>query len=491
MLLLLIATFSAVVFSLAFTPLVRDAFLRLGIVDPPGDRKLHLAPVPRVGGIAIVLAYALTWLIVVVLAEVMPRITEMALPTPQPMLIGAVAVVFAIGLLDDLVGLNAWQKLAGQGFAAFLAWSGGLRIEVLSGVELGDGLSFGLTIFWLVACSNAFNLIDGLDGLAAGLALFATCTTLVSAVSYGSIDLMFATVPLIGALIGFLRYNFNKASIFLGDCGSLTLGFVLGCFGVCWGQKSATLLGMTAPVMALSIPLIDTSLAIVRRFLRNQPLFDADRGHIHHRLLDNGLSPKRAALLMYSSCCLAAAFALIQNIASVRFGGLLLFAFVFLLVVVLRALNYPELSTAMRLLLRGRFRRDIQRELRLAHLTAALDVCQSVDDAWDVLRSSLRSAGVLGIRLSDGAQDRSELFGSSSETGWSVRVPVGFQAEVELLFDTRFQSDAPVAALALLVSKTFAPYYTPLTQPTQRATTDLNSPGVRPSWVGSAHRIET
>src|SRR5437764_1589081 len=136
------------------------------------------------------------------------------------------------------------------------------------------------------------NLIDGLDGLASGIGLFASATALLAALLQNNIALAYATVPLVGCLLGFLRFNFNPATIFLGDCGSLFIGFLLGCYGVLWSQKSATILGMTAPLMALSIPLLDTTIAIIRRFVRQQPIFSGDRDHIHHRLLDRGLTPR-------------------------------------------------------------------------------------------------------------------------------------------------------------------------------------------------------
>src|SRR4029079_2155009 len=132
-------------------------------------------------------------------------------------------------------------------------------------------LSLPLTIAWLVLCANAFNLIDGVDGLAAGMGLFATSTMLVAAVLGDHVALALATAPLLGALVAFLRYNFNPASIFLGDSGSLTIGFLLGCCGALWSQKSATILGMVAPMMALAVPLLDAVMAVVRRFLRYEP----------------------------------------------------------------------------------------------------------------------------------------------------------------------------------------------------------------------------
>jgi UDP-GlcNAc:undecaprenyl-phosphate GlcNAc-1-phosphate transferase len=126
------------------------------------------------------------------------------------------------------------------------------------------------------------------------------------------VELALATLPLAGCLLRFLRYNFNPASIFLGDCGSLFIGFLLGCYGVLWSQKSATMLGMAAPLMAFSIPLLDTTLAIARRFLRKKSIVGADRGHIHHRLLDRGLSPRKVAFLLYGICAIAALFSLVM-----------------------------------------------------------------------------------------------------------------------------------------------------------------------------------
>src|SRR5439155_4205751 len=140
--------------------------------------------------------------------------------------------------------------------------------------------SLPVTLFWLVLCTNAFNLIDGVDGLAAGLGLFATLTMLVAALAQNNVALAVATAPLAGCLLGFLRYNFNPASVFLGDSGSLLIGFLLGCYGVIWSQKSVTMLGMAAPAMVLAFPLLEVALSVARRFLHNEPIFAGDRGHI-------------------------------------------------------------------------------------------------------------------------------------------------------------------------------------------------------------------
>jgi UDP-GlcNAc:undecaprenyl-phosphate/decaprenyl-phosphate GlcNAc-1-phosphate transferase len=241
-------------FLLAFllTPLCRNLAVRYRLVDLPDKRrKVHALPVPRIGGLPIAIAYTASFMILVA-----DRPTAHLLASGFPMalrLLPAVCLIFLVGIIDDIRGLSPASKLAGQWAAGALAVWAGLHISVF-GHQLAPWLNAPLTILWLIACSNAFNLIDGVDGLASGVGLFATITPLIAALIGNNLPLAMVTVPLAGALLGFLRYNFNPASIFLGDSGSLFIGFLLGCFGILWSQKSATLLGMVAPMMALSIP---------------------------------------------------------------------------------------------------------------------------------------------------------------------------------------------------------------------------------------------
>ena len=261
----------ACVLSLFLTPLVRDSFARVGLVDrPDGGRKFHHHAVPRVGGIAIAVSYAAAFGILLAVPGFGGSVFERHLPAVLNLLPSA-GLIFLTGLMDDLWELRPWQKLIGQSTAAVLAVLAGVRITGLSGHPLNEGVGAVLTVLWLLACCNAFNLIDGLDGLASGMGLFSTLTIFLAALLHGDLMLSLATLPLAGALLGFLRYNFNPASVFLGDSGSLLIGFLLGCYGVIWSQKSATMLGMTAPLMAMAIPLIDVLLSIFRRWLRGQP----------------------------------------------------------------------------------------------------------------------------------------------------------------------------------------------------------------------------
>jgi UDP-GlcNAc:undecaprenyl-phosphate GlcNAc-1-phosphate transferase len=296
--------------SLILTPAVRSLALRWDILDYPSERKIHLCPMPRVGGVAIVLAYFAAFGALVIAGRNAPPVLQWSIAIWP--LLAAIIAIFVIGLLDDLHGLTHWQKLAGQLAAAGTAYWAGIRIAGPHG-SAAHWWSLPATVGWLLLCTNAVNLIDGVDGLAAGIGLLATTTALLVAMLQGNIELALLTVPLIGALFGFLRFNFNPATIFLGDSGSLFIGFLFGCYGVLWSQKSTSVLGTMAPMMALSIPLLDTVIAIGRRLSHNRSIFVADRAHLHHRLLDSGLNPRRATLLLYAVCALGSVVSLLMT----------------------------------------------------------------------------------------------------------------------------------------------------------------------------------
>jgi len=379
------------------TPLVRNLFLRIGIVDrPDNNRKLHKVPVVRVGGVAVALSYALAFGLFTLGRFKGGLIVRDALPLVLK-LFPAAACIFVTGLLDDLINLKPWQKLSGQLLGATVAYFAGIQIVALDGRHFANWWSFPLTLMWLLACTNALNLIDGVDGLAAGIGLFATTTMILGAVVQHNVELGLATVPLAACLLAFLRYNFNPATVFLGDSGSLFIGFLLGCYGVLWTQKSVTLLGMTAPILALSIPLIDVFLAVVRRFLRRQPIFGADRGHIHHRLLDRGLSPRRVALLLYAICLLAGLFSL--SILNHQYEFPLLMAFCVGVCIGIRQLRFVEFDTLGRLIREGSFRRLLNLQISLQNLEANLSLAKTPDDCWAVLKSSYKEFGFSEIEL--------------------------------------------------------------------------------------------
>ena len=414
--------FRAFIISLVLTPICRDVFRSYGVVDQPdGTRKVHRYPIPRVGGVAIAIAYLVAYVLVRP-EEGSPLAQQLSLVWR---LLPGAAMAFGIGLLDDLFSLRPWIKLSGQLAAAGLACVvGDVRILSIAGAPTEAWWNIPLTILWLLACMNAFNLVDGLDGLAAGVGLFATLTVFAAAMMQHNMVLAVATFPLAGAMLAFLCYNFNPATIYLGDSGALLIGFLLGCYAAIWSNKSATLLGMTAPLMALSIPLLDVALAIVRRFLRRQPIFTADRGHIHHRLLDRGFTPRRVVLVLYGLCGLAAAFSLLQGVLHSFSGALLLLFGVFVLLGV-QYLGYAEFDLAGRLLFSGEFQRSVSAQLDLRKFRAALAAAGTPAGCWEVIREACGKFGFQQARLNLGR----EIFEYSSEDGgapgWTVRVPLG------------------------------------------------------------------
>jgi UDP-GlcNAc:undecaprenyl-phosphate/decaprenyl-phosphate GlcNAc-1-phosphate transferase len=382
---------------LILTPLVRSWSQRLGVVDRPNvKRKLHTRPIARTGGLAISGAYlgALGLLVVSPLNG--------AASVNLPLAIGlvpAAIVIFLVGLLDDLRGLRPWEKLAGQICAASLAYMGGVTVAGVAGFAAPGWWTFPITVVWLVACANAFNLIDGMDGLATGVGLFASFTMLAAALLQHNAPLALATAPLVGALLAFLRYNFNPASIFLGDCGSLTIGFLLGCFAALWSQKSATLLGMTAPLMALSVPLLDTGMSVMRRFLRRQPIFSPDHNHLHHRLLDRGFSPRQVALLLYGVCGVAAAFSLLMTWPHNRFDGLLLVIFCVCAWIGVRLVGYVEFDTARHLVLTGTFRHILNTRILIDSFERKAAAAVTAEDYWAIIREVMSEFGLPHARM--------------------------------------------------------------------------------------------
>jgi UDP-GlcNAc:undecaprenyl-phosphate GlcNAc-1-phosphate transferase len=422
---LALLAFSSFLLALFLTPLCRNLFRRWGWVDrPDGQRKLHSHPVPRAGGVPIMLAYLGAFGLLLAFPLAAGTLVKVALPLAEKIL-WATAVVFAVGLLDDVRGLKPWEKFAGQVTAGCLAFGAGVDITHVGGLGVPVWLSLPLTVLWLVGCSNAFNLIDGVDGLAAGAGLFATVTILLGGLLNGNLPLAMATLPLAGALLGFLRYNFNPASIFLGDSGSLTVGFLLGCYGIMWSQKSTTVLGMTAPLMALAVPLLDTGVSIARRFLRQQPVFAGDAGHIHHRLLARGLTPRRVALLLYGACGLAAAMSLLASVRANKFAGVVIVLFCGAAWIGVQHLGYVEFGVVGRMFVDGAFRRQLNGQIALQALEETLTKTQDSQAHWIALCEICRRFGFTRVELRVNGSFRSEvLLGTDGAAGWSLSIPL-------------------------------------------------------------------
>lgn len=421
------------VLSLFLTPVVRGFFRRWGIAHRGGEITESAHPVPRAGGVAIVISYLAAYLCLLAVplkgGIVVADSLKFALH-----LLPAAGLVFIIGLVDDMKGLEPWHKLLGETIAAGAAYWAGIHIHGFTGYGAPHDVSawwnLPVTIIWLVACTNAINLIDGVDGLATGIGLFATCTTLMAAFIQHNTALAIATVPLAGCLLGFIRYNFNPATIFLGDCGSLFIGFLLGCYAVVWSQKAATILGMTAPLMALSIPLLDMAVAIARRYLRRQPLFEGDRNHIHHRLLNRGFTPRKVALVLYACAAVGAAASLI--VANRNLSRLIILAFCMITWIGVQHLGYVEFGVAGRLLIDGAFRRLLNSHISIENLEESLTAASTLEDCWNVLRRYYREFGFYRIEVQMAGQRLSESAEIQPLKSWKVIVPISEVSYVEL-----------------------------------------------------------
>lgn len=326
---MLLAGLAAALLSLALTPPLKALLVRFGIVDAPSARRINKTPVPRGGGLAIVISCALA----LVFAVKSLNIRDPLWFSPgAPRLFLAFAIIFVTGFIDDLRGLNPFVKLAGQIAAAAVVFSAGYSVGHLVLFAVPDWLDFFVTVAWFVIIVNAFNLIDGLDGLATGLAVIGAmglCTCLVLRGMGGK------TLPLfilIGASLGFLRYNFNPASVFLGDTGSLFLGFSMALIPLATGGKAVFVASVGVPLLAIGLPLFDTLLAIIRRSAR--AFLGADRGlkvivmpdveHLHHRLLAAGASQRHVAALVYCLAAILVAVAVLLTVDDKATGAITL-----------------------------------------------------------------------------------------------------------------------------------------------------------------------
>jgi UDP-GlcNAc:undecaprenyl-phosphate GlcNAc-1-phosphate transferase len=412
----LLAPGLAFAFALVLTPIIRDIFHAYNVVDRPGFRKVHAYPIPRLGGIAIAIAYtiALTWLANKSGAN---SVFSSGMDDFLWRLLPGASVVLLTGLLDDFFDIRASFKLAGQCAAASIAFASGMRIEAISGVPLPFAVSFLLTVFWLLLAMNSFNLIDGLDGLCAGVSFVSVVALFAVGRVQHNAPLQQLTLPLLGALVGFLCYNFSRATMFLGDAGSLSLGFLAGCAGLLAVKPEATL-GAAVPLMAIAVPIADVSLSVVRRLLNHRPIFAADRGHIHHRLLDRGYSARRVVLILYlwSAAGASAAF-VVANPAWRRWHSWVLLAFCVAAAMGIRELRYSEFTMAVRKFFRTEAMRVVE---PVGTLAAALEQSNSEDEWWVLLVAAARDAGwndLLWIR--GHTVWRKQVFTSDPPPGWS------------------------------------------------------------------------
>ena len=288
---MLVAILAAFIVTWLVAPLTIKLAFKLGAIDQPDPRKVHRQTMPRLGGLAIFVGFMLPAVFLV-----------KGLPGYDGIIIGAL-LMFVVGWLDDLYSLSPHVKLLGQSLAVIVAMYMGVMVHFVTNPFVGlTGIGFlgvPVTFLWLVGITNAVNLIDGLDGLAAGVSAIAALTMGVVAYLQGQTMVAIVTLILAAAILGFLPYNFHPSRTFMGDCGSNFLGFILAALAVMSSTKSTTVLSLFVPIVILGIPIFDTCFAIIRRFYNHQPIFKPDRSHLHHRLLSLGYSHRQSVLIIY------------------------------------------------------------------------------------------------------------------------------------------------------------------------------------------------
>jgi UDP-GlcNAc:undecaprenyl-phosphate/decaprenyl-phosphate GlcNAc-1-phosphate transferase len=392
----LIVFASSCALSLLLTPIVRKVACFFDCVDSPTNRKVHTQPVPRLGGIALYLAFYLPFLGSYLYLPSMWG--EIATHCSAWWILAGSTLVFGMGVFDDIFRLKPGVKLCVQLVAAYSAYMGGLgicRLELPwhSVLTLG-GFAMPVTMLWFVLVINGINLIDGLDGLAAGVTLFASLVLLAVSLMSGKYLVAAGLAALAGANLGFLRYNFNPACIFMGDSGSYFLGYMLAALSILGSMKSEATVAILIPIIALGVPLLDTVMAPIRRIILGKKPFHPDKSHIHHKLLKLGLTHRNAVLLMYGATILLGVFTLLIVRIEDRRSALLLLLLVPIMFVGLRRLGYLNYLGHERIL---GYMRDVADETGLKkHRRAfldkqiAIDESQSADEMWSKVGDALQ-----------------------------------------------------------------------------------------------------
>ena len=356
---------------------------------------MHRTAIPRLGGLALYFS-CLTALSLLPFLDNLLTQTLSGLRSEFIMIFVPATLVLMLGAYDDLRGTNAIVKFAGLGVIATIFYALGGRIDALSiplvgSVDLPPLLSFIFTVVWLVGITNAFNLIDGLDGLASGAALFSSLVILGVSVSQERTLMIVIALVLCGAVAGFLRYNFNPASIFLGDSGALFIGFLLAAMSVLGTQKASTAVAIFVPILAFGFPVVDTTMAMARRFVSGKPVFEGDNEHIHHMLLARGWSQRRVALVLYAVCAVFGLLALMFPATGSKLTGFMLFVISVAVIIAVGHLRYHEVEE-----IRAGVKRTVaDRRLRVANnirvrrTAIALSNASDLHEMFEALRHML------------------------------------------------------------------------------------------------------
>lgn len=335
----LLAFAVALLTSFLSVPFVKKIAVKANAIDIPKDgRRMHKTPIPRMGGLSIFYGFTVSILCFGNLNRGFWGI-----------LAGA-AIIVILGIIDDIKALSALPKLIVQIISAIIPVAFGIRIDFVSipfsdtatNIVFDDIISCILSVIWIVAVTNAVNLIDGLDGLAAGVSTIASASILFIAIIDGNALVTIISVCLVGACLGFLPYNINPAKIFMGDTGATFLGYIMAVMSIQGMFKSYTVITFIIPVLILGLPLFDTSFAIIRRILQRKPIMQADRGHLHHRLIDMGFNQKQTVSILYTISALLGLSAIIMEGYDTLTGILLLISVIVFVVLAIIFAGRPQ-----------------------------------------------------------------------------------------------------------------------------------------------------
>jgi UDP-GlcNAc:undecaprenyl-phosphate/decaprenyl-phosphate GlcNAc-1-phosphate transferase len=441
----------ALVLSAAFVPLCIWVFRKLGKLDQPGDRKLHQVAVPRSGGLAIFLAY----ICAVALLGLVPASANLIFERYAHFLmrlLPAMVIVLVTGLADDWLDLSPRKKLVGQFLACCLAYAVGIRL--FDSPEWYGVLSFPLTAFWLILCANAFNLIDGTDGLAGTLGIVGCAGLIAVSLLLDYYPLAVVMTPLLGAIVPFLRANWPPARVFMGDAGSLSIGFLLGCGGCVLATKRPDGGGMIAALLLVTLPVVEVALSSARRLLRMRSIFSADCNHIHHELKRQGNSSAQLLFRLGLLAVFGTTVAIIQLELSALERFCLCAAFFAFLAHALAGLRYPEFSTLYRALATGAARVWLRQQIELSSLEAELKAVHSPEAAWQRLQSYGQAIGFREIRARICGQrwDYKRIVEGEPST-WVIRIDLPLQGYVNVSVSN---PDIPVGDFAAIVLRSFS-----------------------------------
>ena len=396
---------ASVLLSFFLTRYIRDVANARGWLSAPAtERHLHAVALPRIGGVAIFSAFALTLAIASLVGWRYPSLAFGFSPKTLESILLPASLIFMLGVYDDLRGVGPYTKFAVQGVAGAILFGFGLRVldlPVLFGGQLFPWfVSLPLTILWVIGITNAFNLIDGLDGLAAGSSLFSTLVVFVVALLSHSTLVSVLSLAMVGAILGFLRFNFNPATIFLGDSGSLFIGFMLSALALQGAQKSPTIIAIAIPVVSFGLPLLETTLSVIRRFISGRPVFTADREHIHHKLLQLGMSHRQVVIVLYA---VSGVFALLSLFLLWPTGstlGLVLAVLGTGIWVGVQHLGYLEFGELRRVALRTMEQRQVfVNKMAIRRATAELKVTNDYEQLCCVLVAAFGSNDFDGFEL--------------------------------------------------------------------------------------------